>query len=70
MSAAPDTRLARLNGPRWAFFMREAEISLRLASTAPTPTLRRGWLQQASSELLRADEASAVFRALWGAQQA
>lgn len=52
------TALAMRNGPRWAWFMREAEISLALAKTAPTRKLKRLWLDQAWSELERAAEAS------------
>lgn len=54
--------LARLNGPRWAFYMREAAESVRLAQTSPTRSLRRAWLAQAVSEIERADAAARVFR--------
>lgn len=44
------------HGPRWAFFMREAASSLKLAKSASTALERRLWLVQALSELERAAE--------------
>lgn len=58
----PMSNLERINGPRWARFMLEAEASLTLAHAASNPRHKRIWIEQASYELDRASEARKEYR--------